>query len=191
MTSSFMSSCLFAILESQSWALCSGVRSLQTAYTCSWLSLTSIWQLRLGPGRGCHWRCWRERCCFCGQLRAICPGLLHPKQITSLMLFWALFGLATACTHLFPPGRKSSASANLVRVRPGEVSIGSYFGAPKGALQFCRVLRGTLNFSSLCLNPSCRPFRWINHFCCSIAADLQSLYMTSRGCMLYNSLYML
>ena len=111
----------------------------------------------------------------------ICPGLLQPKQITSLMLFWALFRLATACPHRFPPGRKSSASAKWARVRPGNMSIGSYFGTPKGALRFCRVLRSDLNFSSLCLNPSCHPFRWINLFCCSIVAVRQSLYMMRGG----------
>ena len=191
MMSSFMSSCLFAMLESQSWALCSGVQSSHTARTCSWFSSVSIWRLWLGPGRGCHWRCWRGCCCFCGQLRAICPVLLHLKQITSLMLFWALFGLATACPHLFPPGRKSSASASLARVCPGEVSIGSYLGAPKGALRPCWALQGVLNFSNRCLNPSCHPFKWMNLFCCSMAAALQSSYMTSGGWMLYSSLYML
>ena len=160
-------------------------------HTCSWFSSISVWRLRLGPGHGCHRRCWRGCCCFWGQLQAICPILLHPKQITSLTLFWALFGLATACPHLFPPGRKSSASANLAHVHPGEVSIGSYFGAPKGVLLGCRGLRGALNFSSHCLNPSCRPFRCMNRFCCSMAVVLQSLYMMSGGCMLYSSLYML
>ena len=164
MTSSFISSCSFAMLESQSWALCSGVWSLQTARTCSWLSSTSVWRLRLGPGRGCHWRCWCGRCCLWGQLRAMCPVLLQPKQITSLILFWALFGLATACPHLFPPGRKSSASASRAWVHPGDMSIGLHFGAPKGALLGCGVLHGTLNFSSCCLNPSCHPFRWMNRF---------------------------
>ena len=89
----------------------------------------------------------------------MCLGLLHPKQITSLMLFWALFGLATACPHLFPPSKKSSASANLVHVHPGEVSIGSYLGALNGVFWFCWVLRGILNFSNCCFKPSCRPFK--------------------------------
>ena len=121
----------------------------------------------------------------------MCLVLLHPKQITSLTLFWALFGLATACPHRFPPGKKSSTSASRARVHPGDVSIGSYFGAPKGALLGCGALRGALNFLRRCLNPSCHPFRCMNHFCCSMAAVLQSSYMISRGCMLYSSLYML
>ena len=58
------------------------------------------------------------------------------------MSFWALFRLAAACPHLFPPGMKSSASASLVQVLPGKVSIGSYFGAPKGARRVCCMLRG-------------------------------------------------
>ena len=191
MTSSFTSSCSFAILESQSWALCSGVRSSQTTLTCSWVSSASACWLRLGPGRSCHCRCWRGCCCFWGQLRAMCPFLSHLKHMTSLMSFCALFGFATACPHRLPPGMKSSASASRARILPGDVSIGSYFGAPNGALHPCWVLQGDLNFSNLCLKPSWHPFRWTNRFCCSIAAVHQSSYMTSRGWMLYSSLYIL
>ena len=145
MTSSLTSSCSFAMLESQSWALCSGVRSSQTALTCSWVSSAVAWRFRLGPARGCHCRCWRDRCCFWGQLRAMCPLLLQLKQTTSLISFCALFGFATACPHLFPPGRTSSASTSQAQVRPGNVSIGSYFGAPKGAFLDCGALRSVLN----------------------------------------------
>ena len=186
-----MSSCSFAMLESQSWALCSGVRSSQTARTCLWVSSAWACQLWLGPGHGCHCHCCRGCCCFCGQLRAMCPFLSQLKQITSLISFWALFGFATTCPHLFPPGRKSSASANLARVLPGDVSIGSYFGAPNGPLRPCWLLRGVLNFSNLCLNPSCHPFKWMNRFCCLMAALLQSSYIMRGGWMLYSSLYML
>ena len=182
--SSFTSSCSFAMLESQSWALCSGVQSSQTARTCSWVSLALAWRFWLGPGCGCHCHSWRGHCCLWGQLQAMCPFLSQLKQITSLMSFCTLFGFATACPHLLPPGMKSSASATRARVHPGNVSIGLYFGAPKGAHRFCCILRGNLNFSSHCLNPSCRPFRWMNLFCCSMAVVLQSSYMTSRGCML-------
>ena len=174
MTSSLTSSCSLAMLVSQSWALCSGVRSSQTARTCSWLPSTSVCRLRLGPGRGCHWRCCRGRCHFWGQLRAMCPLLSQLKQTTSLMSFCARLGLAAACPHLFPPGMKSSASANLARVLPGEVSMGSYFGAPNGALLGDCTFRGALNFSRRCLKPSCLPLRCMNRFCCSIAAVLQS-----------------
>ena len=187
----FTLSCLFVILESQSWALCSGVWSSHTTCTCSWFSSTSVCWFRLGPGHGCHWHCGHGRCCFWGQLRAICLVLLQPKQITSLTLFWAFFELATACPHLFPPGMKSSASASLAHVRPGDVSISSYFGAPNGAFCPCWLLRSVLKASKRLLNPSCHPFRWTKHFCCLMAATLHCSYVTSGGWMLYNSLYML
>ena len=124
----------------------------------------------------------------CEQCVQVC---YNQNRFTSLTLFWALFGLAIACPHLFPPGKKSSASASLARVHLGEVSIASYFRAPNSAFHPCCALHGILNFSKHCLKLSCHPFRWMNRFCCSMAVALQSSYMMSGGWMLYSSLYML